>query len=180
MPSIYTRSGDSGTTGLADGTRTSKTSLRIEAIGTVDECNANLGLLINLLEDRTLEANLLSIQHQLFDLGAVLAGSKNCLIDSDYVTTLENWIDQLDQALPTLTQFILPSGSAAAAQAHITRAVCRRTERCMFAVAANETVPKTVLQYLNRLSDYLFVVARTLAVQNGGDIFWARPEERNN
>ena len=181
MSSIYTRTGDSGTTGLADGTRTSKTSTRIAAIGTIDECSANLGLLISLLEDRTLERNLSLIQHQLFDFGAVLAGTKEHLIGPSHVTTLEQWIDALDQELPSLKQFILPGGGSAAAQAHITRAVCRRAERCTFAAAENEdrVFFGPVSQFLNRLSDYLFVVARTLSAKKGGDILWVKPGKRD-
>jgi cob(I)alamin adenosyltransferase len=135
-----------------------------------------------MLEDRTLEGNLSLIQHQLFDLGAVLAGSKENLIDQGHVTTLEHWIDTLDRELPSLEQFILPRGGGAAAQAHIARAVCRRAERCTFAAAKDEdeVIFIPVLQFLNRLSDYLFVVARTLSAKKGGDILWVRPGERDS
>ncbi|MBV1932478.1 MAG: cob(I)yrinic acid a,c-diamide adenosyltransferase [Porticoccaceae bacterium] len=171
MTRIYTRTGDKGSTGLADGTRTTKTSVRIEAIGTVDECNSHLGLLISLIDDQALATNLSVIQHQLFDLGATLAGTPSQLIEARHVEVLEQWIDELEQALPPLRQFILPGGNTATAQAHITRAVCRRAERCTFKIVETESshareievVPDAVVQFLNRLSDYLFLVARTLS-----------------
>lgn len=171
MTRIYTRTGDKGITGLADGSRIAKTSARIEAIGTVDECNSHLGLLISLLDDRALATNLSVIQHQLFDLGATLADAPKPLIEARHVEVLERWIDELESALPPLRQFILPGGNTAAAQAHVTRAVCRRAERCSFKLIEAETantteteaVPGAVSQFLNRLSDYLFLVARWLA-----------------
>lgn len=172
MSRIYTRSGDTGTTGLADGTRTSKTSARIEAIGTIDECNAHLGMLVSLIVSHQLHPKLSAIQHRLFDLGATLANKQPSLIEARHVTALERNIDQLDSTLPPLKQFILPGGNAATAQAHITRAVCRRAERCTYILADNEAVPEAVVQFLNRLSDYLFVVARSLSAHNGGDIPW--------
>ena len=173
MTRIYTRSGDKGTTGLADGTRTDKTSARIEAIGTVDECNAQLGVLISLSEDNQLNQAMRQIQHQLFDLGAMLASvqsdiSSN-LIEAQHVEELEREIDQLDKVLPTLKQFILPGGSTATAQAHVVRAVCRRAERCTFKLAETEAVAEVVTQFLNRLSDYLFLVARTLTARQSGN-----------
>lgn len=186
MTRIYTRSGDEGTTGLADGTRINKTSARIEAIGTVDECNAQLGVLISLSEDNQLNEAMQGIQHQLFDLGAMLASKQSDtspnLIEKHHVERLEAEIDQLDRALPTLKQFILPGGSAATAQAHVVRAVCRRAERCTFKLAETETVPEVATQFLNRLSDYLFLVARTLAARpsdsSSGEIPWIPENKR--
>lgn len=173
MTRLYTRSGDQGQTGLADGTRTAKTSPRIEALGAVDECNAHLGLVVALLAgDHPLRARIEQIQHQLFDLGAVLAGVDPPVIGDAEVRALEAEIDRLDQALPPLKQFILPGGNAPAAQAHIARTVCRRAERCVFALAGLEAVPAALSQYLNRLSDLLFVIARTLARDGGGDVVW--------
>ncbi len=171
MTRIYTRTGDKGNTGLADGSRTTKTSARIEAIGNVDECNSHLGLLISLLDKSALTRNLSVIQHQLFDLGATLAGSPTPLIEPRHVEIMEQWIDELEQALPPLQQFILPGGNIASAQAHVTRTVCRRAERCTFRIVEAErhdtteikVVPDAVIQFLNRLSDYLFLVARTLS-----------------
>jgi cob(I)alamin adenosyltransferase len=172
MTAIYTRTGDSGTTGLANGTRTTKTSARIEAIGAIDECNAHMGLLISLLENNSHAETMLAIQHLLFELGASLAVGRQNGITNDHVKRIELDIDALDQALPTLTQFILPGGSVPSAQAHVTRTVCRRAERRVFLLAEEEHVPEAVLRFLNRLSDYLFVVARTLSAKCGGDIHW--------
>ena len=185
MTRIYTRSGDEGITGLADGTRIEKTSARIEAIGTVDECNAQLGVLISLSEDSQLNEAMQDIQHQLFDLGAMLANAQSDapsnLIEARHVKGLERDIDQLDKALPTLKQFILPGGSIATAQAHVVRSVCRRAERCTFKLAETEKVPEVATQFLNRLSDYLFLVARTLAARSSdgksGEIPW-KPENK--
>ncbi len=182
MTQIYTRSGDDGSTGLADGTRVSKTSVRIEAIGTVDECNSHLGKLVSLTTHTKLSANLVLLQHQLFDLGATLADTATSLMKQQHVGVLEQWINDLDQALPPLKQFILPGGDSATAQAHITRAVCRRAERGVLRLAETELVPETTTQFLNRLSDYLFVVARTLArlnsVDRGGEIVWLPEHKR--
>lgn len=198
MTHIYTRTGDEGSTGLADGTRTGKTSARIEAIGSVDECNSHLGLLISLLDNPALAANLSLIQHQLFDLGATLAGTPTQLIEARHVEVLEQWIDELEQALPPLRQFILPGGNTATAQAHVTRAVCRRAERCTFKVVeaetaetaetnkatAIDTVPEAVIQFLNRLSDYLFLVARTLSngqrTHNNSEVHWLPEDKRSS
>lgn len=179
MTRLYTRSGDQGQTGLADGTRTAKTSARIEALGSVDECNAHLGGLAALLAgDHPLRARIERLQHQLFDLGAILAGVDSAAISAAEVNALETEIDSLDQALPPLRQFILPGGSAPAAQAHIARAVCRRAERCVFALAGQEAAPPSLTQYLNRLSDLLFVIARTLAQEGGGDLVWQPRDAR--
>ncbi len=189
MTRIYTRSGDQGSTGLADGTRIAKTDPRIEAIGSVDECNAQLGLLISLLEnrilaepspaDQTLVADLLLVQHQLFDLGAMLAGTPASLISARHIAALERRIDKLDEALPPLRQFVLPGGSIAAAQAHIVRTVCRRAERSTFVVAQTGSAPAAAMQFLNRLSDYLFLVARTLSATGKGDVNWLPEEQRS-
>ena len=192
MTHIYTRTGDEGSTGLADGTRTAKTSARIEAIGSVDECNSHLGLLISLLDNPALAANLSLIQHQLFDLGATLAGTPTQLIEARHVEVLEQWIDELEQALPPLRQFILPGGNTATAQAHVTRAVCRRAERCTFTIIESESshvteievVPDAVVQFLNRLSDYLFLVARTLSngqrTHNNSEVHWLPEDKRSS
>ncbi|MGK2913087.1 MAG: cob(I)yrinic acid a,c-diamide adenosyltransferase [Porticoccaceae bacterium] len=179
MTCIYTRSGDQGQTGLANGTRTAKSSPRIEALGAVDECNAHLGMLVALLAgDHPLHAHIERLQHQLFDLGAILAGVDSPAIGDTKVRGLEAEIDHLDKALPPLKQFILPGGNAPAAQAHIARAVCRRAERCVFTLAEQETVPAALSQYLNRLSDLLFVVARTLAQEGSGDVLWQPRDAR--
>ena len=190
MTRIYTRSGDQGDTGLANGSRVRKDSLRIEAIGTVDECNTQVGLLLSHLSDSDeLRPILERVQHHLFDLGAALAAAPSTLSHAD-VELLEEQIDKVDAKLSPLKQFILPGGNTAAATAHVARAVCRRAERCVLALAAAdkegelplealplealplEVLPPEVLCYLNRLSDLLFTVARTLAARDGGDVAW--------
>ncbi len=173
MTRLYTRSGDQGSTGLADGTRTTKTSLRVEALGTVDESNACLGLLVAALHPtHPLRPSLLNLQHQLFDLGAIIAGVASDAISTAQIKHLENEIDRLEAQLPPLRQFILPGGGEAAARAHVARALCRRAERRLFELAAAEPVAPAVVQYMNRLSDLLFVIARTLAHETGGDTPW--------
>ena len=187
MTRIYTRSGDQGDTGLANGSRVRKDSLRIEAIGTVDECNTQVGLLLSHLPDSDeLRPILERVQHHLFDVGAALAAAPSTLSLAD-VELLEKQIDKVDAKLSPLKQFILPGGNTAAATAHVARAVCRRAERCVLALAAAtvdnedelpsealppETLPPEILCYLNRLSDLLFTVARALAARDGGDVAW--------
>lgn len=171
MVQIYTRRGDRGKTGLADGLRLSKASALIAAIGDVDECNAHLGLLISQIEP-TLANRLQAVQHQLFAVGATLAGAKPCTVSERHVLALEQHIDQLEATLPPLTQFILPGGNPGAAQAHITRTVCRRAERNVVKAGESTPLPEIVVAFLNRLADLLFVVARVLAAANGGDVPW--------
>lgn len=172
MTRLYTRGGDRGTTGLADGTRLAKNDPRIQALGSLDETNAQLGLLLaGLPADDPLRALLDPAQHLLFELGAGLAGAATSLAQTD-VDTLERVIDQLCEALPPLRQFVLPGGDALTAQAHVARALCRRAERDLVAAATTRPVPDVWLRYLNRLSDLLFAVARTLAVRGGGELPW--------
>lgn len=172
MTRLYTRSGDRGDTGLADGSRRRKDDARIQALGSVDECNAQLGLLLaHLAPDDPLLPLLAPVQHRLFDLGATLAGAPATLEASD-IDALERAIDDLCAALPPLRQFVLPGGSPAAALAHVVRALCRRAERDLVAAATAEALPPEPGRYLNRLSDLLFAVARTLAARTGGDVVW--------
>lgn len=179
MTRLYTRSGDKGSTGLADGTRTPKTSLRVEALGTVDESNACLGVLVAALPaEHPLRPPILNLQHQLFDLGAIIAGVESDAISTAQIKRLENEIDRLETELPPLRQFILPGGSEAAARAHVARSVCRRAERRLFELAASEPLAPAVGEYMNRLSDLLFVIARTLAHEAGGDIPWQPQGDR--
>ncbi|MFW1677934.1 cob(I)yrinic acid a,c-diamide adenosyltransferase [Pontibacter sp. JAM-7] len=175
---IYTRSGDQGKTGLGNGQRVDKTAGRIEVLGTVDELNAALGIVLALLPKQHPEIGLLTaLQHQLFDLGGELA-----MADPNYVTTtpqqvaaLEQKIDTMNATLPPLREFILPGGSPAAAHCHMARCICRRAERRMLALLADNTQscnPEAAV-YLNRLSDLLFVLCRVLARQDGGtEVFW--------
>lgn len=179
LSKIYTRTGDDGTTGLGDGSRTQKDSLRVEAYGTVDELNSALGVLIAQLEDANLCSVLLDVQHDLFDLGGELCIPGTEMIGDRHTKRLENELDRLNADLPPLKDFILPGGSTAAAQAHFARTVCRRSERRVIALARHEEVNEPVIKYLNRLSDLLFVVARTIARASGvGEILWDHDRDR--
>jgi cob(I)alamin adenosyltransferase len=178
LSKIYTRTGDDGTTGLGDGSRVPKTNARIDAFGTVDEANSALAVILavpNLPPDVT--ALLTNIQHELFDLGGELAVPGYRAIKSEHVTHLEQALDRLNEPLPPLKEFILPGGGPAAAACHLARAITRRAERCTWRVKETEPVAEEVLQYLNRLSDLLFVVARVLARhENGSEVLWRREQ----
>ena len=176
---IYTRTGDDGTTGLGDGTRTSKDSLRIEAIGTVDELNSWIGLLLVESMPDDVRTELQDIQHELFDLGGDLSIPGRLSMLATQVHRLEQQLDAYNIRLAPLQEFILPGGTKAAALCHIARAVSRRAERCVLALyrtecreGADRAVPQH-LQYLNRLSDYLFILCRILNQQQGVlDVMW--------
>jgi cob(I)alamin adenosyltransferase len=173
LSKIYTRTGDDGTTGLGDGIRVAKDDPRIEAIGTVDELNSSIGLLR--CEELPAPVNnlLAAIQHSLFDLGGELSMPGHAFINEDRVTYLENALDELNSDLPPLKDFILPGGSRAAAASHQARTICRRAERRVFHLAGIEPVNAASLQYLNRLSDLLFVIARYLNQAAGvADVLW--------
>ena len=163
LSKIYTKTGDDGSTGLGDGERISKHSLRIEAIGAVDELNSQLGVVLAepaLPEQFT--NTLTAIQHALFELGGELSIPGYIRITDDMVLQLEHTLDALNDSLPPLKEFILPGGSIAAAQCHVARATCRRAERRLVALAQTETVSPAALHYLNRLSDLLFVMCRAI------------------
>ena len=164
---VYTRTGDDGTTHLGSGQRVSKTCLRIEAYGTVDELNAHIGAALAAGPVTTLVAPLRRIQNELLHLGADLcipeadkAKQPGPRVESHHVLGLEQYIDELNQDLPALQNFILPGGTAAATQLHVARTVCRRAERLAIALAQEEPLGPDVVPYLNRLSDALFVMAR--------------------
>ncbi len=173
---IYTRTGDGGSAGLVDGSRVSKSSLRMAAIGEVDEANAAIGVAIAALDDGPIADQLLEIQNDLFDLGADVAtpGAIDgaLRIVGSQVQRLERDIDVMNTGLPPLESFILPGGSASVAALHLARAIARRAERA--AVALNEAEPlnPALLAYINRLSDHLFVAARHVASLHGGDVLW--------
>jgi cob(I)alamin adenosyltransferase len=173
---IYTRTGDGGTAGLVDGSRVSKASLRMTAIGEVDEANAAIGLAIAALSDGDIQLQLLRIQNDLFDLGADVATPGEVegalRIVAEQVARLEIEIDDLNAALEPLTSFILPSGSAGVSALHLARAIVRRAERAAVALDQAEPLNPQLLAYLNRLSDYLFVAARSVAAKQGGDVLW--------
>lgn len=176
---IYTRTGDDGTSGLVDGSRRAKHDARFVAIGEVDEANSAIGLAIRALDGEPAR-DLTRIQNDLFDLGADLAtpgedstpGEMTLRIVAAQVEWLEAAIDALNANLAPLTSFILPGGSEAAARVHLARAIVRRAERAAAALAAVEPVNPAALGYLNRLSDYLFVLTRALNAGAGGDVLW--------
>jgi len=170
---ITTRTGDDGTTGLATGARLSKDSARIEVMGDVDELNSVLGMVLAHALPRTQANWLLDIQHDLFDLGGELAMPGQALLPEDRVAWLEERLGELNAGLPPLKEFILPGGGPAATACHLARAVSRRAERHLVRLAREEEVTTIARQYLNRLSDLLFVLARVLAREAGdGEVFW--------
>jgi len=174
LTKLYTKTGDDGTTGLGDGSRTTKDSPRIEAVGTIDELNSWIGLLLaELPADEPLIEPLTEIQHRLFDLGGELAVPGFQLIQSQMVTNLEVLCDQLNEELPPLKEFILPGGSTSAGLCHMARAVARRAERVIVTLSKDESIGDDLKRYINRLSDVLFVMARQLARRDGGqEVFW--------
>ena len=173
LTKIYTRTGDTGDTGLGDGTRVSKDHARVEAFGTVDELNSVIGLLLTETLPDEVRALLTDIQHDLFDLGGELCVPGHGMLSEARITRLENILDELNADLPMLKEFILPGGTRAASVAHLARTVCRRAERRTITLARSETVPPTSIKYLNRLSDLLFVLARALNRRAGEpDVLW--------
>ncbi|GAC1575692.1 MAG: cob(I)yrinic acid a,c-diamide adenosyltransferase [Sphingomicrobium sp.] len=178
---IYTRTGDDGSSGLVDGSRVSKASERMAAIGDVDEANSALGLaIVQLTAAHPLAPALARIQNELFDLGADLATPVTNEADPEWAlrlipaqsARLEAEIDVMNESLDPLASFILPGGSAAVAALHLARAIVRRAERSAVALAADERINPPALTYLNRLSDHLFVAARSVASREGGDVLW--------
>jgi cob(I)alamin adenosyltransferase len=173
---IYTRTGDRGTAGLVDGSRVSKSSLRMVAIGEIDEANAAIGVAIAALEQGEVADSLLRIQNDLFDLGADAATPGEMdgalRITAAQAERLEREIDAMNASLEPLTSFILPSGSASVSALHLARAIVRRAERAAVALNEFEPLNPSLLAYLNRLSDHLFVAARFVAAGEGGDILW--------
>ncbi len=166
---VYTKKGDTGTTGLIGGTRLPKHHIRIESYGTVDELNSYIGLLRDLMNDENKSEVLIEIQDRLFTIGSHLAAdpvkSKMTLpelFESD-VTFLENQIDTMDETLPPMKFFVLPGGNAVVSHCHIARCICRRAERLIAHLNESETVEPLISAYMNRLSDYLFVLSRKLA-----------------
>ncbi|MDO5509441.1 MAG: cob(I)yrinic acid a,c-diamide adenosyltransferase [Weeksellaceae bacterium] len=176
---IYTKTGDKGTTSLYGGTKVSKADLRIESYGTTDELNSAIGCIMAHTQKEDVHNALISIQKQLFVLGAELATPPDKLflangksrigktLQEEDITALENHIDQMESELPALQKFILPGGGAAAAHAHLARTICRRAERRVVALKNEDEVRKLLVIYLNRLSDYLFVLARKLSKDAG-------------
>ena len=175
LTKIYTRTGDDGTTGLADGSRIPKGHVRIEAMGDVDELNSSLGLLLTETLPHQVRERLTWIQHRLFDLGGELAIPRQSSLTDDHVMQLEKWLDEDNDTLPALKEFILPGGSRAAAICHLARTICRRAERRLVVLAQSETVSTPGRRYLNRLSDLLFVLCRVLNRHDGvEDVYWQK------
>lgn len=175
LSKIVTRTGDAGTTGLGDGSRTTKDSLRIAAIGEVDELNSSLGVLLCEELPDTVRAALLDIQHDLFDLGGELCLPGMAIMKDAQVERLEALADSFNSELPMLKEFILPGGTRPAALAHLSRTVCRRAERAMVALHHAETLSDAARRYINRLSDLLFVFGRALNRAGGrGDVLWQK------
>ena len=176
---IYTRTGDGGETGLANGSRLPKDAPRIEALGAIDELNSTLGVLFADVLPDDMRACLANVQNDLFDLGGELSVPGHPILAERHVTQLEAALDQFNAALPALKDFILPGGSRAAALAHVARTVCRRAERRVVTLAKTETVPVLACPYLNRLSDLLFVISRVLNRRAGGsDVLWQPGKNR--
>ncbi len=177
LTQIATRTGDDGSTGLGDGSRTRKDALRVQAMGDVDELNSSLGVLLAEPLPDDVRALLVAIQHQLFNLGGELSIPGYALLKADAVLRLDEALAHYNEQLPRLKEFILPAGTRSAALAHVSRTVARRAERALVALAAAEPVNEAPRQYLNRLSDLLFVLARVLNRANldglgGDDVYW--------
>ena len=180
LTKIYTRTGDDGTTGLVDGSRVSKVDPRMAAIGDVDEANSAIGVAIAAMDEGEARAALIRIQHDLFDLGADVATPGDDFAPSDMVLRivpgqidrLEREIDRMNAGLAPLASFVLPGGAPAAAALHLARAIVRRAERAAVAAAATVPLNPAALAYLNRLSDFLFVCARHVNQNAGGDVLW--------
>lgn len=179
---LYTRTGDSGDTSLVDGSRIAKDSLRLNSYGTIDELSSQLGVVAaSEGVPQEIKSQLQTIQNELFNIGSYLATPQpsdrqsNCksLADNKPIEIMESWIDNADEQTPKIRAFILPGGHFAAAQAHVARTVCRRAEREIIALSRNEHVDPNVIRYINRLSDYLFAIARLLNfINNVEEIVW--------
>jgi cob(I)alamin adenosyltransferase len=174
LSKIYTRTGDDGSTGLGDGARVGKDSLRVEAYGTVDELNSVLGMVLACELPAEVRDALVQAQHDLFDLGGELCLPPGTALMADAdIARLEQLLDGFNADLPALKDFILPGGSMAAAHCHLARTVCRRAERVVVSLSRTDPVRPQCIRYLNRLSDLLFVLARVLAREAGaGEVLW--------
>jgi cob(I)alamin adenosyltransferase len=179
LSAIATRTGDDGTTGLGDGSRVHKDEPRIIALGDVDELNSAIGLLRTEPLPDAVQQDLGTIQHDLFDMGAEICIPGHTALSDAQVLFLDNRLAHYNATLPPLREFILPGGCRAAAVAHLVRTAARRAERSIITLARNEQVNPPVRQYLNRLSDLMFVLARHLNAEQGtNDVFWTSPHSR--
>ncbi|MGR4868474.1 cob(I)yrinic acid a,c-diamide adenosyltransferase [Variovorax sp. LARHSF232] len=173
LTQIATRTGDDGTTGLGNNTRVPKDHLRVQAMGDVDELNSNIGVLLCEPMPEAVRELLVEVQHQLFNLGGELSMPGYTLLKEEALLQLDNALAEHNAALPRLAEFILPAGTRAASQAHVCRTVARRAERAVVSLGAAESLNPTPRQYLNRLSDLMFVLARVLnRVDGGDDVYW--------
>ncbi|MEX3957374.1 cob(I)yrinic acid a,c-diamide adenosyltransferase [Trinickia sp. EG282A] len=173
LSKIATRTGDDGTTGLGDGNRVRKDNARIAAIGEVDELNSHIGILLCEGMPDDVRKALIAVQHDLFDLGGELCIPGHAMISDEHLARIDRWLLQYNATIPPLQEFILPAGSRPAALAHVCRTVCRRAERSIVALGNIEQINAAPRQYVNRLSDLLFVLARVLNRTDGGsDVLW--------
>lgn len=173
LSKIVTRTGDSGSTGMADGSRLPKNHIRVHCLGEVDELNACIGLILSSIEDSPIVEILFAVQHDLFDLGAELCQPGKEIIQPTYIEALEKTIEEFNSKLPPLKEFILPGGSSAVAFLHQARTVCRRVERSLVSLNELDPINSVTSRYINRLSDLLFVLARVAAAENNGtEIYW--------
>jgi cob(I)alamin adenosyltransferase len=179
LSKITTRTGDGGETGLGDGSRVRKDSPRVAALGEIDELNSALGVLLAEPLSEKIRGDLRSIQHDLFDLGGDVSIPGRSTVTPGQAERIETLLEEMNAALPRLKEFILPGGTHAAALAHLARAVCRRAERSLVALASSEDVADAGRIYLNRLSDFLFVLGRVLNRDGGhGDVLWQQGKNR--
>ncbi len=179
LSKIATRKGDDGSTGLGDGSRTAKDSVRIHTLGEVDELNSFVGLLLCEDMPADLREELVSIQHDLFDLGGELCIPGYTMITEEHVARIDTLLEKYNSTLPPLKDFILPAGSRAASVAHLCRTVCRRAERSIVALGKSEAINEHPRQYVNRLSDLMFVLSRVLnRFAGGSDVLWQHERKR--
>jgi len=173
LSKIVTRTGDKGTTGMADGSRRDKDNIRVECLGEVDELNATIGVALSFLGDEESREVLFSVQHDLFDVGAELCQPGKMLIGSQHVEEIESSASKFNDSLPPLKEFILPGGSQSVAFLQLARTVCRRVERALHGLNKAEALNPVTAQYINRLSDLLFILARHVALQiDGREVYW--------
>ncbi len=172
LSKIYTRTGDDGTTGLADGSRVDKDDIRVEAMGAVDELNSYVGRILSHKVPTEMRECLTDVQHTLFDIGGELAIPGSSTVTAEDVASLESVLDEFNAPLPPLKEFILPGGGGAATSTHVARAVCRRAERRLLQLSRRDQVNANSRAYLNRLSDLFFVLARVLARTHGSEVYW--------
>ncbi|MCZ6577941.1 MAG: cob(I)yrinic acid a,c-diamide adenosyltransferase [Gammaproteobacteria bacterium] len=173
LSAIVTKTGDEGTTGMADGSRRAKNDIRVVCLGEVDELNAAVGIALSFLEDIPEQQALFAVQHDLFDIGAELCQPGKNLIQAVHVDAIEASAAEFNENLPPLKEFILPGGSQAVAFLHLARTICRRVERSLVSLKHSEALNPVTAQYINRLSDLLFILARSVAHQDcGSEVYW--------